>query len=216
MPATSRPPVLHLVVCGADQVADLEPFVTACQQLGWAVHPIAAPDAVDAIDPDALAELTGHPVHTDDYAPGPLPPAEAYAVAPAGFDLVNRWACGFNENLALRLLNEATSIGLPVVVVPVPEPALARHPAFLANLERMRHWGVVVTGPVEGDDPAPWHAAVRVVTEWTRFARVPALPAAPPLTSPAQPPELPTQPLGVPVRPLGEQRDADELALQSR
>ncbi len=214
MPATSRPPVLHLVVCGAE-AADLEPFVTACQQLGWEVHPVAAPDAADTIDPDDLADLTGHPVQTDDDAPAPLPPAEAYAVAPASFDLVNRWAYGFNDYLALRLLNEATSIGLPVLVVPVPDPALARHPAFLDNLDRLRHWGVVVTAPVEGADPGPWRAAVQVIGEWTRFARVPALPAAQPPGVPAQPVELPTQPLGVPVRTLGDRRDADELATQS-
>lgn len=226
MPATSRPPVLHLVVSGAEPVAELEPFVTACQQLGWEVHPVADPEAADVIDRDALADLTHHPVHTDDQAPGPLPPAEAYAVAPASFDLVNRWAYGFNDNFALRLLNEATSIGLPVVVVPVPDPALGRHPAFLENLERMRHWGVVVTRPAEGDDPAPWQAAVRVVAEWTRFARVPAQPAAlpaQPTEVPVQPAELPvpsaelpTQPLGRYVQPLGDpSRSADELALQS-
>nr|WP_240944267.1 exo-beta-N-acetylmuramidase NamZ domain-containing protein [Micromonospora thermarum] len=216
MPATSRPPVLHLVVSGTEPVAELEPFITACQQLGWEVHLIADPDAADTMDLDALADLTHHPAHADDQVPAALPEAEAYAVAPASFDLVNRWAYGFNDNLALRLLNEATSVGLPLLVVPVPDPALARHPAFLENLERMRHWGVVVTGAAEAGDPTPWRAAVQVVAEWTRFARVPARLAALPAEVSAQPPELPTQPLGVPVRPLGEQsRGADELALQS-
>ncbi|QGN47657.1 flavoprotein [Micromonospora sp. WMMD558] len=197
MPATSRPPVLHLVVGAAEPAAQLRSFITACQQLGWEVHLVATPDAFDVIDPDAAADLTHHPVHTDEQVTE-LPPAEAYAVAPAGFDLVNRWAYGFNDNLALRLLNEATSIGLPVVAVPVPDPALARHPAFVENLERLRHWGVLVTAPAEPADRAPWRAAVRVIAEWTRFAR------------------MPVQPTAVPEQPGGDRpRSADDLALQS-
>ncbi|MEV5766738.1 flavoprotein [Micromonospora sp. NPDC052213] len=180
MPGKSRSPVLHLVVCGAEPAAGLAPFVAACQELSWEVHVIAAPDATAAIDRAALADLTRHPVHEEEQPETlyPLPPADAYAVAPASFDLVNKWAYGLNDNLALRLLNEATAVGLPVLVVPAPEPALARHPAFLESLTRLRHWGVTVTGPAEAadevGDPFPWHTAEQVVSAWTRFARVPA------------------------------------------
>lgn len=177
MPGKLRSPVLHLVVCHAEPATEFAPFVTGCQELGWQVHAIATPAAVELVDLAALADLTRHPVRDDEQAATlhPLPPADAYAVAPASFDLVNKWAYGLNDGLALRLLNEATSVGLPVVAVPAPEPALARHPAFLESLERLRHWGVAVTRPAEpADDGDPWHAAVQVIAAWTRFARVPA------------------------------------------
>ncbi|MFC0504450.1 flavoprotein [Micromonospora costi] len=182
MPGKSRSPVLHLVVCGA-AATELEPFITACQDLSWEVHVVSTPDAVDRDGQASLADLTHHPVREDEQveALNPLPPADAFAVAPASFDLVNKWAYGLNDNLALRLLNEATAVGLPVVVVPAPDPGLARHPAFRENLERLRHWGVTVTGPAEPtevDDPLPWRAATQVISAWTRFARVPAQPGA--------------------------------------
>ncbi|MEU8297227.1 flavoprotein [Micromonospora sp. NPDC048909] len=202
MPGKSRSPVLHLVVCGTEPAAELTPFIAACQELSWEVHIVTTPDAVDVIDRDALTALTDHPIREDEQAEAlhPLPPAEAYAVAPASFDLVNKWAYGLNDNLALRLLNEATAVGLPVVAVPVPDPTLAQHPAFLENLERLRHWGVIVTrlADPEVDDPAPWHAAAQVISAWTRFARVPAQPTAhrTPLTEPLR-------------------RGVDDLAMQS-
>lgn len=104
---------------------ELAPFIAACQELTWEVHVVSTPDALDAAGRTRLADLTHHPVREDDgtEALDPLPPADAFAVAPASFDLVNKWAYGLNDNLALRLLNEATGIGLPVVVVPAPTPA---------------------------------------------------------------------------------------------
>ncbi|PWU51688.1 flavoprotein [Micromonospora sp. S4605] len=184
MPGKTRSPALHLIVCHTEPAAELAEFIAACQELGWQVHAVAAP--AEAVDLAALTDLTGHPIRTDEQAQTlhPLPPADAYAVAPASFDLVNKWAYGLNDNLALRLLNEATSIGLPVVAVPAPDPAFARHPAFLESLERLRHWGVAVPSPaVPGDldDPEPWHVAVRVIAAWTRFARVPAQQPAEPV-----------------------------------
>ncbi|SBV30485.1 flavoprotein [Micromonospora krabiensis] len=178
MPGKTRSPVLHLVVCGTGPAAELAPFITACQDLCWQVHVITTPEAAGREDHARLADLTHHPVRPDERAEAlhPLPPADAFAVAPASFDLVNRWAYGFNDSLALRLLNEATAVGLPVVAVPAPEPALARHPAFAESLERLRHWGVTVTAPAVGH-PGPWEAAARVVSTWTRFARVPAQPS---------------------------------------
>jgi hypothetical protein len=196
MPGKLRSPVLHLVVCHAEPAVELGPFITACQELRWEVHLIATPDAVDSIDRKGLADLTHHPVREDEQTEmlHPLPPADAFAVVPASFDLVNKWAYGLNDNLGLRLLNEAIAVGLPVVAVPAPDPALARHPAFLESLERLRHWGVTVTRPAEPSevaDPVPWQAAVQVISAWTRFARVPG-------------------------QPTGErQRSADDLARQS-
>ncbi|MBQ0906021.1 flavoprotein [Micromonospora sp. U21] len=130
MPGKLRSPVLHLVVCHAERAVELGPFITACQELRSGVHLIATPDAVDSIDRDGLADLTHHPVREDDQPETlhPLPPADAFAVVPASFDLVNKWAYGLNDNLGLRLLNEAIAVGLPVVAVPAPDPALARLP----------------------------------------------------------------------------------------
>lgn len=186
MSGKPRRPVLHLIACDAEPTRELESFIRNCQKLGWDVYAIVTPAGAKLPERDALAEVTGHPVCEDDQLEPlyPLPPAGAYAVAPASFDVINKWAYGNNDGLALRLLNEATGIGLPIVVVPTPGPALARHPAFIESIERLRAWGVIVEFnparyPMPGTDsddanPDAWRAAERVIARWTRFARLPA------------------------------------------
>ncbi len=44
----------------------------------------------------------------------------------------------------MGLLNEAIGLGIPVVAVPNPSTALAKHPAFLESVARLRSWGMTV------------------------------------------------------------------------
>lgn len=182
-----RQPVLHLIACGARPAGDLEPFIKTCQELGWDIFVIATPAASKYIDRNALTQLTGHAVR-DDKQPDELdvlPPADAVAVAPASFNMINKWAYGNSDNEALELLNEATGLGLPILAVPAPDAALAKHPAFAESVARLCSWGVTmvfpptlypVPAPDMGKDAAdifPWHAAEEVVSGWTRFALLP-------------------------------------------
>src|SRR5215218_10155619 len=95
------------------------------------------------MDLDHLANLTGHVVRYDYKQPDEpdvLPPPDAIVVAPATFNTVNKWAAGISDTLALGILNEALGLGLPVIAVPFPNIALARHPAFrrsMADLEAL-------------------------------------------------------------------------------
>jgi len=73
-----------------------------------------------------------------------LPPASAFAAAPATFNTINKWAAGISDTLALGLLNEAVGLGLPIVTVPWPNVALARHPAFGRSISTLRGCGVTV------------------------------------------------------------------------
>jgi hypothetical protein len=71
---------------------------------------IVTPDGAKFADLAGLAELTGHPVRSqykqpDD--PDVLPPPDAFVVAPATFNTINKWANGISGTLALGLLNEA-------------------------------------------------------------------------------------------------------------
>ena len=159
-------PVLYVVACGGPPAAQLDVFVGFAQQQGWDVCVIATPDGGKFLDAGRLAELTGHPVRSrykqpDD--PDVLPPADAFVVAPATFSTVNRLALGISDTLALGLLNEGLGAGLPIIAVPWPNAALARHPAFQRNLGLLREWGVrVIFDPARipgaSGDPAafPW------------------------------------------------------------
>ncbi|GAB3815091.1 flavoprotein [Micromonospora zhanjiangensis] len=163
-----RQPVLYVIACGGRPAADLPGFVEDCQARGWDVCVIATPSALKFIDRERLATLTGHPVRHDYKQPDEpdvLPPADAMVVAPATFNTINKWAYGVSDTLALGLLNEAVGLGLPIVALPNPNVALARHPAFAESVTRLRAWGVTVlfdpgTLPLPAPDSGPQAGAV--------------------------------------------------------
>jgi len=137
--------VLYVIACGGRPAGDLPAFVEEAQATGWEVCVIATPSAVKFMDLDYLAELTGHVVRYDYKQPDQpdvLPPADAIVVAPATFNTVNKWAAGISDTLALGLLNEALGLDLPVVAVPFPNVALARHPAFRRSMAELEALGV--------------------------------------------------------------------------
>jgi phosphopantothenoylcysteine synthetase/decarboxylase len=149
-------PVLYVVACGARPAADLPPFVTGMRSAGWDVCVIATPDGLKFIDRDRLAALTGHPVRSaykQPDEPDALPPADAFAVAPATFNTLNKLTSGASDTLALGLLNEAIGFGRPIVVVPAVSGGLARHPAFRTSVETLRSWGISV---ISAGPPFPW------------------------------------------------------------
>jgi len=144
--------LLYVVACGAPPAAELPAFVGWAQQQGWRVCAVVTPQGSKFADLPRLAALTGYPVRQDYKQPDepdvlPFPP-DAYVVAPATFNTVNKWACGISDTLALGLLNEGLMAGPPVIAVPFPNQALARHPAFQRSLRFLRECGVqVIFGP---------------------------------------------------------------------
>ena len=106
---------------------------------------IATPDGTKFLDAAKLTGLTGHPVRSqykDPDEPDVLPPADAFVVAPATFNTINKWAQGIGDTLALGLLNEAVGLGLLMMAAPWPNVALARHPVFLRSVATLREWDV--------------------------------------------------------------------------
>jgi phosphopantothenoylcysteine synthetase/decarboxylase len=141
-----RRPVLYVVVSGAAPARELPTLISVL--IGdWDTCVITTPEGSRFLDISQLTELTGHPVRTsfkDPDAPDVLPPADAFAAAPATFNTINKWAAGISDTLALGLLNEAVGLGLPMVTVPWPNAALARHPAFGRSISILRDCGITV------------------------------------------------------------------------
>jgi hypothetical protein len=140
-------PVLYIVACGGRPAGDLPQAVARLMTAGWEVCVIATPAARKFIDADELARITGHVVRYDYKQPDEpdvLPLADAIAVAPATFNTINKLARGSSDTLALGILNEAIGLNLPIVAVPTPNIALARHPAFRASIRDLRSWGVTL------------------------------------------------------------------------
>lgn len=141
-------PVVYVIACGAWPAADVPGFVSWAQEQGWDVCVIATPAGTRFLDADLLARMTGYPVRHDYKQPEdpdvlPFPP-DAFVVAPATFNTINKWANGISDTLALGLLNEALAADQPIIAVPIPNQTLAQHPAFVRNVAFLRDCGVRV------------------------------------------------------------------------
>jgi hypothetical protein len=155
--------VLYVVAGGAEPVTRVAGLIDAARQRGWDACLILTPTAAQwlAADLPGLAGRTGHPVRSSYKQPGEadvLPPADAMLVAPATFNMINQWAAGLSETLALGLINEAIGLRIPITAVPWVNEALGRHPAFAASLSRLRGAGVTVLdpAPAAGDGGLTW------------------------------------------------------------
>jgi phosphopantothenoylcysteine synthetase/decarboxylase len=142
-----KQPVLYVIACGGRSAGQLPEFVGYAQELGWDVCVIATPDGTKFLDAGHLAGLTGHPVrvhYKEPDEPDVLPSPDAFVIAPATFNTINKLAGGISDTLALGLVNEAIGLGLPIIAAPWPSIQLARHPVFPRSVTALREWGVTV------------------------------------------------------------------------
>jgi phosphopantothenoylcysteine synthetase/decarboxylase len=149
---------LYIIVCAAGPAHDVGRLVTLAQADGWTVQIIATPPALDFIDIPALEAQTGRIVRSRYRTPDqPKPPrADAIIVAPATYNTINKFAQGIADTYALGLLAEAPGLGIPVVVLPFVNSALASRTPFRRNIEQLRAEGVrILLGPDEFNPHPP-------------------------------------------------------------
>jgi phosphopantothenoylcysteine synthetase/decarboxylase len=172
--ATAQDRVLSIVVCGAGPAAEIATFVKLAIDRGWTVQVVATPAALEFFDQAAIEALTGSPVRSRYSAPGSprsrIP--DAIAVAPATYNTINKWAQGISDTYALGVLAEQTGLGVPIVVLPFVNAALASRAPFQQSVKSLRAEGVsIMLGPgaIEPHQPHtggpliasyPWHLAL--------------------------------------------------------
>ncbi|WP_067175158.1 flavoprotein [Microtetraspora niveoalba] len=158
---------LYIIACAAGPAGDVGRLVTMAQEQGWTTQIIATPSALDFIDVPELEKLTGRPVRSRYRKPSePKPPrADAIIVAPATYNTINKFAHGICDTYALGLLAEAPGLGIPVVVLPFVNSALASREPFRRSVETLRAEGVhVLLGPGRFEPHAPSSGAEVVET----------------------------------------------------
>ena len=168
---TAGGPVLAVVVCGAGPATAIGTLVRLALDRGWTIQVIATPAALEFFDRPAIETLTGYPVRSQYARPGAprsLIP-DAVLVAPATYNTINKWALGISDTYALGVLAESTGIGVPTIVLPFVNSALARRVPFQRSVESLRAEGVrILLGPggFEPHEPRtggdligsyPWH-----------------------------------------------------------
>lgn len=153
-------PVLYIVGCAAPPVLQVAEAIKQAQGRGWDVCLVLTPTAALWLEEslEELATLTGHPVRRRYKLPGQpdvLPPAAAVLVAPATFNMINKWAAGAADTLALGLVTEGIGMGLPLVALPQLNSWQASHSAFPRSVDQLRADGVQVL--IDEEDGNPPH-----------------------------------------------------------
>jgi phosphopantothenoylcysteine synthetase/decarboxylase len=166
--------VLTVIVCAAGPASEVGQLVKLAQDHGWTVNVVPTPAAVEFLDVPAIEAQTGNPVRSQYRKPGEprSRPADAIIVAPATYNTINKWAQGVSDTYALGILAETTALGIPIIVLPFVNSALAARAPFHRSVEQLRDEGVhILLGPggVEPHEPHtggeqiaryPWHSAI--------------------------------------------------------
>jgi phosphopantothenoylcysteine synthetase/decarboxylase len=139
---------LALLVCAASPARHAGQYASRLRSAGWQVSVVASPAAVEWLDQE-LPDETGSGWSD---ASDALARPHAVLVAPATFHTLNRCAAGLNDTLLLSVLHEAIGSGIPVIVAPHVNHALAAHPALERSRRTLMAWGVRVVQdvPCEG------------------------------------------------------------------
>jgi phosphopantothenoylcysteine synthetase/decarboxylase len=162
-PAAGR--VLYVIVCGAGPAGEVGRLVELAHDRGWTVQIIATPSALSFIDVPKLEAQTGRKVRSEYRGPGEprSPRADAIIVAPATYNTINKWANGISDTYALGILAEAPDLGIPVVVLPFVNSALAGRVPFRNSVNSLRREGVrILLGPGEFEPHPPGSGGDRI------------------------------------------------------
>lgn len=180
MTAERHRPTLLVVVCGAGPAGEVGCLVALAQRRMWTVSVVLTPAAVDFVDVPTLEKLTGQPVLSQYRSPDTQrvrsAPPSAVIVAPASYNTICKLALGISDTYALGTLAESIGRGIPVVVLPFVNSALAARRPFVSAVESLRAENVpVLLGPGQwephppgtGDQQVatyPWAAALDTAT----------------------------------------------------
>jgi phosphopantothenoylcysteine synthetase/decarboxylase len=174
--------LLRVVVCGAGPAADVAELIRAAHRQSWTVEITATVSALDFFDITAIEELTGSPVRSSYESAASsrrvLAPLDAVIIAPATYNTVNKLASGVADSYVLASVAELIGRGVPTVIVPFVNAALAARAPFHRSISALRAEGLrVLFGPDdawEAHPPGtgaerraafPWHRAFQIAEE---------------------------------------------------
>lgn len=150
---------LLIVPCGAAPAADISTLITTAQHAGWSAAVTATPSALQFLDGAVIERMTGASPRTgfdttsDRSQTRTVHKADAIIIAPATYNSINKLAAGIADTYALTVLAELVGLGVPTVIVPFVNAALAaRHP-YRNALQSLGAEGVRIVGPDDQWEP---------------------------------------------------------------
>ncbi|NUQ88920.1 MAG: flavoprotein [Glycomyces artemisiae] len=173
---------LYIGVCGAGPASQVGELVKLAQADGWGCWIILSPAAVPMVDVQMLEAVSGHPVRSAHRAPGtpgrtPRPKADALIIAPASANTIAKLGAGIADTYLLDVATEMIGLGVPTVILPFVNLALAARRPVQRAVEDLRAEGVAVLlgeggfvphPPGTGGDRIdvfPWGAALAAVSQ---------------------------------------------------
>ena len=158
---------LLVIISGSVAAFKTLMFIRLARAAGHEVRAILTEGGARFVTREAVAALTGGPVHHDLWAAeesiGHIRLArwpDRIVVAPASANMLARMAHGLTTDLASTVLLASRA---PVLVAPAMNPAMWEHPATKANVAMLRGRGVGFAGPIEGAMAEPESGAGRFI-----------------------------------------------------
>ena len=158
---------LLVIISGSVAAFKTLMFIRLARAAGHEVRAILTEGGARFVTREAVAALTGGPVHHDLWAAeeniGHIRLArwpDRIVVAPASANMLARMAHGLTTDLASTVLLASRA---PVLVAPAMNPAMWEHPATRANVAMLRGRGVGFAGPIEGAMAEPESGAGRFI-----------------------------------------------------
>jgi hypothetical protein len=151
---------LQIIVCGAGPATDVNRLIEAAQARSWTAAVTATTSALPFVDVPTIEELTGNPVRTSYQTPPTgrraLPPVDAVIIAPATYNTINKLALGIADTYPLTSAAELIGRGIPTVIVPFVNAALAARTPFQRAVVDLRAERVLVlSSPDDNWEPHP-------------------------------------------------------------
>lgn len=151
---------LQIVVCGAGPATDVGRLIEAAHAWSWTVAVTATASALPFLDLPAIEALAGDPVRssyqTRVTGRRTMPPVDAVIIAPATYNTINKLALGVADTYPLTSAAELIGRGIPAVIVPSVNAALAARAPFQRALVDLRGEGIrVLSGPDDDWEPHP-------------------------------------------------------------
>lgn len=148
--------VLLIIGGGIAAYKSLE-LVRLLNKGGHSVVPVLTKAGEQFVTPMSLGTLAQNQVHTslwelkDEIEIGHIQlsrAADVVLVCPATADLIAKMACGIADDLASTIL---LATDKRVIVAPAMNVRMWLHPATRRNVDQLRHDGIEVIAPVEGE-----------------------------------------------------------------
>ncbi|MDQ1293537.1 MAG: hypothetical protein QG608_1418 [Actinomycetota bacterium] len=173
-----------LLVTGAPLTSRAADIARALVEDGWRVQVVATPSSLPWVDARAVEAVTGAPPRSEHRSPGTPRTSgrpDLVVIAPATMNTISKLAVGILDTYAHAVACEALAAGVPMLVVPMVNDRLWKHPAFDGHLRTLSGAGALIldirTG---GPDPGPipsgqGNAVVEAFDpDWIRQAARPA------------------------------------------